>query len=158
MVSDKVSCNNGKDCRYVEGYNFDGALMPLFIKMPKNISSYDVSQNDKNSVYTMSFNVFEVKEWVLQYKKISNKVESQLFEKLTTEPINREGKYVHGKWKMWNEPIKTNFHSQDVLYDMYCNPTALLKIDSVYKVKTIILRYLKETCLGRASKRYRDGW
>ena len=66
-----------------------------------------------------------------QYKKIWNEVESQLFEKLTTEPI--KGKYVHGKLKMWKERIKTNFHGQSVPYEMYCNATAVLKIDSVYK-------------------------
>ena len=44
-----------------------------------------------------------------------------------------EGKYVHGKLKMWKEHIKSNFHVQDVLYDLYCRVTAVLKIDSVYK-------------------------
>ena len=34
---------------------------------------------------------------------------------------------------MWKERIKTNFHGPDVPYDMYCNATAVLKIDSVYK-------------------------
>ena len=34
-VSDKVSCNNGKDCCYIVGYQADGALIPLFIKTPK---------------------------------------------------------------------------------------------------------------------------
>ena len=48
----------------------------------------------------MPFNVFEAKEWVSQYKKIWNEVESQLFEKLVTGPIKGEGKYVHGKLKM----------------------------------------------------------
>ena len=43
---------------------------------------------------------------------------------------------------MWKEPIKTNFHGQNVPYDMYCNPATLLKIDSVYKVKIVILRYM----------------
>ena len=37
VVSDKVLCNNGKDCRYIAGYQIDGALVPLFIKTPKNI-------------------------------------------------------------------------------------------------------------------------
>ena len=81
----------------------------------------------------MSFNVSEAKEWVSQYKKIWNEVESQLFEKLATGPIKGEGKYVHGKLKMWKEHIKSNFHGQDVLYDLYCRATAVLKIDSVYK-------------------------
>ena len=133
VVSDKVPCNNGKDCRYIVGYQADGALVPLFIKTPKNIFSYGVSQYDKNSAYTMSFNVSEEKEWVSQYKKIWNEVESQLFEKMATEPIKREGSYVNGKLKTWKERIKTNFHGQDVPYNMHCNATAVLKIDSVYK-------------------------
>ena len=80
VVSDKVSCNNGKDCRYIVGYQVDGVAIPLFIKTPKNIFSYGVSQYDKNSAYTMSFNVSEAEEWVAQYKKIWNEVE-----KLATE-------------------------------------------------------------------------
>ena len=44
-----------------------------------------------------------------------------------------EGKYVYGKSKMSKECIKTNFHGQNVPYDMYCNATAVLKIDSIYK-------------------------
>ena len=76
----------------------------------------------------MWFNVSEALEWVLLYRNIWNKVESQLFKKLTREPI--KGKYMHGKLKPWKECIKTNF--QDVPCDMYCNAT-VLKIDTVYK-------------------------
>ena len=57
----------------------------------------------------MSFNVSEGKEWVSQYKKIWGEVESQLFEKLVTEPVKEDGKYVHGKLKTLKERIKTNF-------------------------------------------------
>ena len=46
VVSDKVSCNNGKDCRYIVGYQVDGGLGPLFMKTHKNIFSYVVSQYD----------------------------------------------------------------------------------------------------------------
>ena len=133
VISDKVQYNNGKDCRCIVGYQVDGVLVPLFIKTPKNIFSYGVSQYDKNSAYTMSFNVSEEKGWVSQYKKIWNETESHFFEKMATEPIKREGSYVNGKLKTWKERIKTNFHGQDVPYDMYCNATAMLKIDSVYK-------------------------
>ena len=99
VVSDKVSCNNGKDCRYIVEYQVDGALIPLFIKTPKNTFSYGISQYDKNSAYTMSFNVSEEKKWVSQYKNIWNEVELQLFEKLATEPIKGEGRCVYGKLK-----------------------------------------------------------
>ena len=34
---------------------------------------------------------------------------------------------------MRKERIKTNFHGKDVPCGMYCNVTAVLKIDSVYK-------------------------
>ena len=89
VVSDKVSCNNGKDCRYIVGYQVNEALIPLSIKTPKDIFSYGVSQYNKNSAYTMSFNVCEEKAWKAHYKKIWNEVESQLFEKMATELIKR---------------------------------------------------------------------
>ena len=34
--------------------------------------------------------------------------------------------------EMWKEHVKKNFHSHDVSY-MYCNATAVLKTDSIYK-------------------------
>ena len=77
----------------------------------------------------MSFNVSEEKERVSPYKKIWSEDESQLSENLATEPIKRKGKYVHGKFKTWKQRIKTNFHGQVVPRDMYCNATAVLKID-----------------------------
>ena len=43
VISDKVPYNNGKDCRYIAGYQSDGVLIPLFIKTSKNIFSHGVS-------------------------------------------------------------------------------------------------------------------
>ena len=94
VISDKVPCNNGNDCGYIFGYQVNGALIPLFMKAPRDIFSYGTSQYDKSSAYTMSFNVSEAKEWVSKYKKIWNEVESQLFEKMRTEPIKREDRYA----------------------------------------------------------------
>ena len=133
MVSDKVSCSIRKDCRYIVGYQVDGVLTPLFIKTPKNIFSYGVSQYNKSSACTMSFNVSEEKEWVAQYKKIWRQVKSQFFEKIATGPIKRESRCVNGKLKTWKKRIKTNVCGQDVPYNMHCNTMAVLKIDSVYK-------------------------
>ena len=116
VISEKIPCSNGKNYRYIVGYQVDGF-------------SHGVSQSDKKSAYPMSFNVSEQKEWVVQYRNIWNEVESQLFEKLATEPI--KGKYVRGKLKTWKQSIKTNFHGQDVPYNMYCNATAVLNTDSV---------------------------
>ena len=63
VVSDKVPCNNGKDCRYIAGYQANEALIPLFIKTPRDIFSYGVSQHNNNSTYAMSFNVSEEEAW-----------------------------------------------------------------------------------------------
>ena len=101
VVSNKVPANNGKDCRYIVGYQVDEALMPLFIKTPKNCFSYGVSQYDRNSACTMSFNISKEKEWTSQYKKIWNEVGSQLFEKLATETIKDNN--VRGKLKTWKK-------------------------------------------------------
>ena len=99
VTSDKVSCNNDKDCRFIVRYQVDGVLVPLFIKTPKNIFSCGVLQYNKNSRHTMAFNVSEEMAWKIQYKNIWNETESQLFEKRTTKPIKREGRYVHDRLK-----------------------------------------------------------
>ena len=36
-------------------------------------------------------------------------------EKLTTDYIKGEAKYMHSKLRTWKEHIKTNFHGQDVV-------------------------------------------
>ena len=43
VISDKVSCSNGKDYRYIVGYQVNEVLVPLFIKTSKNVFSYGVS-------------------------------------------------------------------------------------------------------------------
>lgn len=93
VLSNKVSCNNGMNWRYIIGYQVDRVtVIPLFMKTSKNIFIYCVPQYDKNSAYAMLFNVPKVPEWVLQYRNIWNKVELQLFEMLITEPIKGEGR------------------------------------------------------------------
>ena len=79
VVSDIVSCNNGKDYHYIIGYQANETLIPLFIKTSKDIFSYGVLQYDKNSAYTMSFNVSEEMAWKAQYKKIWNEIESVIW-------------------------------------------------------------------------------
>ena len=37
VISDKVQCNNGKDCRYIVGYQVNGGPTPMFNKTPKSI-------------------------------------------------------------------------------------------------------------------------
>ena len=134
VVSEKVPFNIEKDHRYIIGYKVnEEAIIPLFIKTRKNIFQYCVSQYDKNSPYKMTFNVSEEKEWSSQCKKIWNEVESQLFEKLTREPIEDKEKYIYGNLKTWKDCIKPNFHGQEVPYDVYCNATVVIKIDSVYR-------------------------
>ena len=135
VVSGRVSYSNGKDCRSIEGYQvYRQTIIPIFIKKSKSIFSYGVSQYVKSSIYTISFNVSEALEWVLYYQKIWNEVESQLYDKLITGPIKWEGKDMHVKLKTWKERIRTKLHGQAIVYDIYCNTIAVLKIDSVHKI------------------------
>ena len=97
-------------------------------------------QYDKNSAYTVLFNVSEAKEWFSKYKNIWNEIESQLFEKLTTWPIKGEDRYVHGKLKMWKERIKTNFHGHTICIAMQWQ--CYRSILSTNKAKVIIPRYM----------------
>ena len=139
LLSNKVSRNKWKDWWYIRGYQKDvETIIPMFVKSPKTLFSlfyYGVPQTARDiQCYTMSFNVSDVTKCALHYKNIWKEVESQLFGKLTIEPVKRECKCFHGKLKTWKERIiKKNFYGQDVPYNMYCNATAVLKIESVYK-------------------------
>ena len=78
VVSDRVQCNNREDWQYTVGYQVDGeTIIPLFIKTPKNIFSYVVSQYKKSWACTVLFDVPEVSNWVHCYQNIWNKVASE---------------------------------------------------------------------------------
>ena len=63
VLTDRASCNNGRDWRHIVGYQMDGeTIIPLYIKIPKTIFSYGASQNEKSSAYTMQFSVSGVPE------------------------------------------------------------------------------------------------
>ena len=134
VVSDKVSCNNGKDWKYMIGYHSKNTIIPLLVKTPKNAFSYGVTQYDKNAAYTMSFNVGDEENmgWLDRYQGIWKEVESQLFESLSKEPV-QDDKYLRSKLKTWKEKIKTNFHGKEVPHDTYCTATGVLTISSVYQ-------------------------
>ena len=42
VVSDKVPCSNGKNSRYIVGYQTYEVPVPLFIRTPKNVLNYGV--------------------------------------------------------------------------------------------------------------------
>ena len=56
VVFYEVSCNNRKDWQHIVSHKEDEeTTIALFINTPRNIFSHGVSQYDKNSAYTMSF-------------------------------------------------------------------------------------------------------
>ena len=70
---------------------------------------------------------------MFHYQNIWIEVKSQLFDRLSAEPLLQEGKYIYGKLKTWKKRIKTNFQGEEVPYDVYCNARAVLRIDFLYK-------------------------
>lgn len=62
---------------YFIGYQVDElTITTMFIKTPKNIFSYGVSQYNKKSASTISDNVSETPESVFHHQNIWNEVES----------------------------------------------------------------------------------
>ena len=57
VVSDKVSCNNGKDCRYIVGYQVDGALIPYHCLL-RRLKIYLVMVCH-NTIKTLPINVIQ---------------------------------------------------------------------------------------------------
>ena len=97
-----------------------------------------------NSAFKMSFIVPKVPLLVLHHRNIWNEVQLQLFENCKII-YKWRGKYKHGYLKLWKERIKTNFVGQDYPYDMHCNSTKLLKINSIYNQSSIYYsRYMLE--------------
>ena len=143
VVSDKVSCNNGKDWHYIVGYQVDEVLIPLFIKTPKNIFSYGMSQYDKTLPIQCHLVSLRKKSGCLNIKRFGMSLSHSCLKKWW-QPIKGEGRYVHSKLNMRKEHMKTNFHGPDVPYDMYCNAMVVLQttILSTNKVKIIIVRYM----------------
>ena len=87
-----------------------GALIPLLVKTSKNL-----------------IKTLPIQCHLMFLRQKSGCLNIKRFEKLMTELIKEEGKYIHGKLKVWKERISTSFHCEDVRYDMYCNATAVLK-------------------------------
>ena len=74
----------------------------------------------------MSFNISEEEAWKAQYKKIWGEVEPQLLEKLVTEPIKKESRYVNGKLKTWKKRHKNKFSWSNcsIRHALQCNGCA----------------------------------
>ena len=106
-VSENVTCNKGKDHRYIIGYKVKKeTITPLFIKTSKNIFIYGVSQYDKNSAQKMVFKVSKEKQWSSPYKKIWNKVESVVLTVvLKIDSVYRQVKNHHQSRTVANSSI-----------------------------------------------------
>ena len=72
--------------------------------------------------------------------KLKNKVEMHLIEKLTTQPLKGESKYMNSELKTWKEHIKTCFHVQNIRHVLQCNSS--VKERYTNKIKTNIFRYI----------------
>ena len=129
VVADPVDSED--DQRYIIGYKTPDAIIPLYVKTPKNVFSNGVTQYKAKSPWTMGFDVGDHDEWVAQYRKIWARVEEQIFRSLAKSPLNKD-KYLNPKLKQYNERITTNFHKRPIPYAQYCEATGVIKIASVY--------------------------
>ena len=132
VVSDPVAVNNGRDKKYLIGYKKENMIIPLLIKTPKDIyCTKGVTQYDENSKYSMSFLLEDHLDWKTKYNLIWSKIEKEIGKSLTVDPIKNEC-FLNGKIRSYKDEILTNFHKQEVPYDVSCQISSVLCINSVY--------------------------
>ena len=83
----------------------------------------------------MGFDFAEHQGWLERYISIWRKVEEQIFNTLTKNPVNKD-RFVNAKLKMWDNNITTDFHGACIPQNTRCEATAILQINSVYKQGT----------------------
>ena len=72
-------------------------------------------------------------------------------EKLKTELIEGEDKYMKGKLKTWEKHIITNFHVQGVPLNIYCNANFCKLVDGYKKINDHIDKVVRASKIVECS-------
>ena len=99
LLSDRMQCNNEKDWWYIVGYPVDEVRSYHCLSRHQRTYLVMTHHNTTRTYLILLFNISEAQECVLQCRKFLNDVESQLFEKLKTEPIKEKANTCMICWK-----------------------------------------------------------
>ena len=96
--------------KYINGYNDDGVIRPLCIKLPQMIEYVKCFESNK----TMSFKVIDNK-LLKKYTEIWERVSSLMKIKFVSEPVYGEyDKYIKTKIKLYGDKLNINFQGEKV--------------------------------------------
>ena len=108
LVSKKESYGNKNSLKYFIGYNDNGIIRPLCIRLPQMTGS--VRKFDENA--TMSF-IVKDKQLLKSYTKIWEKIEKLMKINFESKPVyGDDDKYIKAKIKIYAVRIITNFHNK----------------------------------------------
>ena len=108
LVSKKESYGNKNSLKYFIGYNDNGIIRPLCIRLPQ-MTGY-VRKFDENA--TMSF-IVKDKQLLKSYTKIWEKIEKLMKINFGSKPVyGNDDKCIKTKIKIYAVRIITNFHNK----------------------------------------------
>ena len=144
LASKEESYGNKNSLKYFIGYNDNGNIRPLCIKLSQ-MTGYAIKFGENA---TMSF-IVKDKKLLKKYTKISEKIEWLLKINFESKPVYGDnGKYIKTKIKTYAGSIITNFHNKKMPKEKApCKCLSIIMIESVIKVnKKYYPQTLSEEC------------
>ena len=141
LASKEESYGNKNSLKYFIGYNDNGNIRPLCIKLSQ-MTGYAIKFGENA---TMSF-IVKDKKLLKKYTKISEKIEWLLKINFESKPVyDDDGKYIKTKIKTYAGSIITNFHNKKMPKEKApCKCLSIIMIESVIKVNK---KYYPQTLL-----------
>ena len=138
-VSKKKSYGTKKFVKYLIGYNDNGIIRPLCVKLPQ-MTGY-ARKFDENA--TMSF-IVKNKQILKKYIKIWETTEKLMKINFESKPVyGDDDKCLKKKMKIYADNIITNFHNKKMPKEKApCKCISIILIDSVVKIEE--RKYIQE--------------
>ena len=128
LVSKKEPCGTKNALKYFIGYNDNGVIRPLCVRLPQ-MTGY-VKKFAEN--ITMSFRANN-KQLLKNYNKIWEKVEKLMRIDFESKPVyGDDDKYIKTKIKIYAGSVITNFHNKKMPKEKVpCKCLSIIMLDSV---------------------------
>ena len=132
LISKEEPYGTKNSFKYFTGYNYDGAIKPLCIKLPQMI--WYVRKFEGNT--TMSFKINDSK-LLKKYNQIWKKVEKLLRIQPDSKPVfDDNDKYIKTKIKIYGGCVNTNFRGKKIPKEKSpCKSLSIIMLDSIVKAK-----------------------
>ena len=114
LISGKDQYGNYNSFKYFTGYNDNGIIRPLCLKLSQMtgyINKFDENKNKNKNTMLMSLKVND-KQLLKSYNKIWGKIERLMIIEFDSEPTY-DDKCIKSKIKTYNDSTTTNFYDKN---------------------------------------------